>query len=347
MSRTTLRVLPACLLLATAIGRTQETKTEQFPSVRPVSGAILLWRAGKENPEPLSGAAEVRAADRLGTANGEPASFLTEQDALVTLRGVVVRKNKGLGLLREAGGLVLKLFDGSVLVDSVETRLAIETPFGKIEGKPAMYLVEVTKKDARVVALSGTVTFTNSLGTATLKEGEASAASAGEKPQEPRPHGPVHEDLGEGGNLFKNPGFENDLAEWTDDTGKSEKAMVDSKVSYAGKKSVRFDIRGEVERGRYLAFKQNPPLVVGERYLIRCFIRAESKRGLRGTFLEVQRGSRDGDACYRDATGKWSLHRIIFTARISQPHPLIGLQGDGDLEATVWADEYFLSRLPK
>jgi hypothetical protein len=332
-------------LLMTA-GTPQETKTASLPTVRPASGALQVWQPPKDSPAPVRDSLEVGPADRLGTSNGEPATFVTDTDALVTLRGVVVRKNKGLGLLRRGEALVLQLFDGTVLVDSVEAQLAVETPNGKVEAKAALFLVEVTKKETRVVALSGTLTFSNALGSVSLDDGMESGAGAGEKPSAGKPRGPSPDLLGGSENLIRNPGFENDLADWEDDSGNS--AKVDAKVFYAGKQAVRFDVKGRAGKTTYLSFQQNPPLVIGERYLIRCFIRADARRGLKGTWLEVQRGSRESDACFRPAAGKWMMHRVLFTARMAQPHPLIGLDVEGDeIDATVWADEYFLVRLPK
>ena len=324
----------------------QETKSASLPTVRPASGALLVWHPPKDSPAPVRDALEVGPADRLGTSNGEPATFVTDTDALVTLRGVVVRKNKGLALIRRGEALVLQLFDGSVLVDSVEAPLMVETPHGKVEGKTALYLVEVTKKETRVVALSGTLTFSNALGSVSLDDGMESSAGPGEKPAAGKPRGPMPDVLGGSENLIRNPGFENDLADWEDDSGNA--AKVDTKIFYAGKQAARFDVKGRVGKTTYLSFQQNPPLMIGERYLIRCFIRADARRGLKATWFEVQRGSRESDSCSRPAAGKWMMHRVLFTARMAQPHPLIGLEVEGDeIDATIWADEYFLVRLPK
>lgn len=346
----TVRIVLTFCIASGAAAAPQETKTEAHPTVRPVSGTLHAWRHGKESAEPLKGALEVAPEDRLGTPSGEAASFAADKDALVTLRGVVVKKSKGLGLVRKNGGLVLQLFDGSVLVDSAETTLGVETPFGTVQGKPAVYLVEVTRKEAKVVSLGGRLTFSNSLGSVTLEDGQESAAADNSKPATPKPHGPLRETTADAANLFKNPGFEDDLAGWVDVT--TPAAVADSKVAYAGRKSVRFDIQSPAggKDHWYALFKQNPRIEVGERYLARCFVRVDARRGVKGTFFEVQRGSKEEtDTCFRAVQpGKWVLHRVLFTARLNQPEPLVGLSIEGDsIDATVWIDEYFLTRLPK
>ena len=345
------------MLLLLLAQETTPAPSESIP-VQVVSGGLQAWRAGGDKIEPLEKAGRVSPADRLGTLTGDPARFSTEGALVVQLRGIKVSPGKGLAVERRGGTLALKLYKGTVVVESYESDIEVETPFGKVQGKEVYFLATVDEKSTKVVALEGKVAFTNDLGGVRLGEGDASEAEAGKVPAAPRSASPAELEAIrslEERNLISNPGFESRLQDWKGPDW--IKFAEDSKIVHSG----RYSARASVD-----AYPSNQPmfpprtlkgvLKPGCKYLFRVYVRTEgfTASGKPGEFKLVL--DRSGQNKGRDTSmhnvipaseGVWTVHRFIFEALT--PDLWLGMYcGDppGPYTGAVYFDDFFLGEMP-
>ncbi len=140
-------------LIAGAALAQDQTVAESHPLVHPLAGKVSVWRAVGDRIEPMEKPARVAPADRLGTLTGTPAQFSAEGALLVLLKGIRVSREKGLALERKADRLTLKVYEGTVVVESCEATIELETPHGRISGRQVYIIASVDEKSTRVVAL--------------------------------------------------------------------------------------------------------------------------------------------------------------------------------------------------
>ncbi|HZE98385.1 MAG TPA: hypothetical protein VE981_15240 [Planctomycetota bacterium] len=348
-----------CGILLCLLAQESKPAPQDVIAVQVVGGSLSAWRAGGDKIEPIDKTGKVAPADRLGTLNGDPARFATEGGLVVQLRGIKVSSGKGLALERRGGTLALKLYKGILVVESYESDIELETPFGKIAGKEVCFLASVDEKSTKVVALEGKVTFTNDLGSVSVGEGMSSDAESGRSPAAPRASSSADLDaaraLEEPRNLISNPGFENKLTDW-----KPPEWMhfaEETRVLHSGRACARFTCDGvrdnqPVTPPRTLKGVLKP----GTKYLFRFYVRTEN----------FQAAGKSGDLkCVldRSGTGKgqetqmhhlipasegaWTVHRFMFEA--SSPDLWFALFcGDpkGPYTGAVYLDDFFLGEFP-
>lgn len=344
------------LLLLAALLLPQDTTPEDRILVRSMSGALRVWHAGTDKIEAAGAETRVAVADRLGTAKNEHASFVTEGDTMVGLKGVLVGREKGLALERSGKKLLLKLVDGKVVLESFESEVVLETPHGRVEGKGAYFFVEVTEKATRVVAIDGQLTFTNTLGTVVLEPEHVAVAQADRKPSDPKAAA-VAEEVREFSaadatqNLLKNPGFENGLQNWaSDNPDKRRTATLERSLAHSGKQSARIEVSARIyekEKPVWLPFHQDVEVVPGRRYLVRAYLRTENRTGSVVPKLKV--GYSEGEPeCRTPCEKAWKMARVIFTAKDPTARIFFCVEIPLDsYDGMLWADDFFLTELPE
>ncbi len=332
----------------------------EFIPVQVVSGSLHAWRAGGEKVEAIDKAGRVSPADRLGTPTGDPARFSTEGSLVVQLRGIKVSPGKGLAVERRGGTLALKLYKGTVVVESYESDIEVETPFGKVQGKEVFFLATVDEKSTKVVALEGKVTFTNDLGAVTLGEGGAAEAEAGKAPGGPRPASPAELEsgrAGESGNLISNPGFESRLQDWKPPEWMRSNFTEETKIVHSGRYSAKasaenYPTNQPLFPGRFVKGVLKP----GTKYLFRFYVRSEgfTAAGKPAEFKVVL--DRTGKGSGREtimhhlipaSDGAWTVHRFMFEA--TTPDLWFAMFcGDpaGPYAGAVYFDDFFLGEFP-
>lgn len=337
----------------------QDTTTapaEVIP-VQVVSGNLQAWRAAGDKIEPIEKAGRVTPADRIGTLTGDPARFATEGSLVVQLRGIKVSGGKGLALERRGGTLALKLYKGTIVVESYESELEVDTPFGKIQGKEVYFLATVDEKSTKVVALEGKLAFTNDLGSVGVGEGHSSEAESGKPPSTPRPSSATDVEVAravEPQNLISNPGFENRLQDWKPDY---IPVYDDTKVFRSGRSSARsvpkdFPANQPIMPPRALKGVLKP----GSRYLFRFYVRTEglSAGGKPGDFKVVLDRSGKGTGketqlhfIIPPSEGAWTVHRFMFEATTAD-FWFAMYCGDlpGRYNGLLWFDDFTLAEFP-
>ena len=338
---------------------TTPAPAESIP-VQVVSGGLHAWRAGGEKIEAIDKAGRVSPADRLGTLTGDPARFSTEGSLVVQLRGIKVSPGKGLAVERRGGTLALRLYKGTLVVESYESDIEVETPFGKVQGKEVFFLATVDEKSTKVVALEGKVSFTNDMGAVTLGEGSSAEAEAGKAPGGPRPASPADLDSGraaEASNLISNPGFENRLQDWKPPEWMRNNFAEDAKVFRSGRYSAKVTVENyppnqPMVPGRFLRGLLKP----GTKYLLRFYVRTEgfTAAGKPAEFKFVI--DRTGKGSGRETAqhhlipaseGVWTVHRFLVEA--TTPDLWFAMFcGDpaGPYVGAVYFDDFFLGEFP-
>lgn len=337
----------------------QDTTTAPVDAIplQVTGGNLSVWRSAGDRVESIEKAGRVTSADRVGTPNGEPARFATEGALAVGLRGIRVSSGKGLALERRGDRLVLKLYKGTLVVESYESGIELETPFGKVAGKEVYFVATVDEKTTKVVALEGRVGFTNDLGTVTVGEGMTSEAESGKGPSPPRPSPSKDVEAVrtmEEGNLIRNPGFENRLEDW-----KIEYLPIidDTQVVHSGHRSMRTILK---DYGPNQPI--TPPKTVkgglkpGSRYLFRFYVRTENflAAGKPAMFkLVLDRSGKnqgvDTQIHYLipASEGAWSVHRYMFEATTTDLWFDIHCGvAPGPYSGTLWYDDFFLGEFP-
>lgn len=346
-----------CGLLLLLLAQDTTTAPAESIPIQVAGGTLSAWRQASDRIEAIDKAGKVAPADRLGTLSGEPARFSTEGAIVVQLRGIRVSSGKGLAVERRGGKLALKLYKGTIVVESYESEIELETPSGKIAGKEVHFVATVDEKSTKVVALEGKVTFTNDLGTVTVGEGSSSEADTGKPPGAPKPSSPRDVEAvraAEEGNLVRNPGFENRLEDWKPDY---LPIIDDTAVFHSGRRSMK------------VTFKDYPPnqpifppklvkgaLKPGSRYLLRFYVRTENfvaaGKPAEIKFVIDRTGTGKGSESQHHyllpaSEGAWSVHRFMveattpdlwFSAYCGNP--------PGNYSGTVWYDDFYLAEFP-
>lgn len=351
-----MRILLA--LSAIVLAQDPGTATGELPTVRPVYEALAVWKAATRKVEAVGPGLRVTPGDRLGAPGGAYACFAVEGDNLISLRGVVAAEDKGLSLERHGARLVAKLFEGKLLVETFQSEIRVETAHGRIEAKTAAFLVEVSGGKTRVVALDGTLTFSNTLGSVKVEAGKESVAEGQSAPTAPAPAKPESDRDLTGPppvrNLIRNPGFEEGLKFWNPRfDSKAPCASLDEESPFSGRRCVRLDVSNRVfgpgkKPGHWLGFGVGVELKVGRRYLLRVYLRTDVRSG-RGVPL-VTVGGVAGPSIFRPAPlsdGTWQLVRGIV--RATQTDGRIAIEADTGTESydlQIRADDFALVELP-
>jgi hypothetical protein len=340
--------------------RPQQTTTapEEVIPLQVLSGTLHAWRAASAKIELLEKSTRASPQDRIGTVNGEAARFATEGPLTVLLRGIKVGKAAGLGIEHRAGKIVLKLYKGTLVVESYESEIEVETPFGKVAGRQVYFVATVDEKSTKVVALEGKVTFTNDLGSVTIGEGMAGEADKGKAPGAPRAPSVAEGEQARAAeaetNLIRNGGFEEKLQDWLIDF---LPAQEDLKVVHSGIRSLRVSLNNTGASQPILPAKSvKGRLKAGTSYLLRFYVRTEKfeRAGKPAEFkLGIDRSGK-GQATdskfhyeFQGSDGAWSARRITFEA--TGPDAwfafFTGTAG-GAYTGTMWFDDFYLAEIP-
>lgn len=351
------------LLVAAAVGASaQDTSTEAFPRVGPLSGDVRVWHGKAKRVDKLSEPMAVSPQDRLGCGDANVASFLIEPGVSVSLKGVEARAEEGLCVLVAEKRLALRLYRGRVVVDSLNTDVAVETEQGKAVGR-AIFLVEATKGAARIVSLEGTLKVTSDLGPLDLRAGDAAMLKKGRLPFRV-PAGPADVEAGWAFeaeaplNLLKNGGFEHGLTDWMALTYKRQPvAHSDFKAARSGKRSLRIELSNTViedmnfdspdnDQQNCIVYQKYPQKA--PRYLLRLWLKTEGLTvgGKEGRLLITCAG--ESLECPR-AEGEWRCARFI----VKEGYACLRLAvappdgGKSKVSGRVWIDDAFLAPLPE
>ncbi len=356
------------LILAAALVAPQEdTKAEGPASVSPMSGDLRVWRGVRKKLEAVAKPIQLEADDRVGSPKGEPVILMSDDDIVLSVKGVKVGDKNGLALIRTTEGLVVRLQDGSLLVDAFEKPLTVETAGGKVSGKQAYFLVEVKDGVSKVTAIDGELTVSNPAGEVKLDAGQESTAKAGAAPSDPRPTtvaDPARDFAPKGApvNLVKNPGYEEDPSVgWKKLGPKDPLRAVDSKIVGSGRNSLRITVTPQTTKWAAapnvteLDSDQFIKLTPGRRYLVRVYVRAQVRKGRFSPVLwvagvkSVNPQLAGDDMIFETITcgDAWKMHRTIQTATKADGY--VGLKAlleEAAYDATVWVDDWSMVELP-
>ena len=358
----------ALLALLLVLGAQDETKAEGSASVSPMSGDLRVWRGVRKKLEAVAKPIQLEADDRLGSPKGEPVILMSDDDIVLSVKGVKVGDKSGLSLVRTTEGLHVRIQDGSVLVDAFEKPLTIETAGGKVTGKQAYFLVEVKDGVSKVTAIDGSLTFSNPAGEVKLDGGQESSAKEGAAPGAPRAATVAEPSRdfaprGAPANLVKNPGYEEDpFAGWNKLNPKQPLRALDTKVVGSGKNSMRFTVTPETTKWvkapnvTELESDQFLKLTPGRRYLVRVYVRAQVRKGKCTPVLwvagvkSVNPQLAKDDMIFENITcaDAWKMHRTIVTCNKTDGY--VGLKvtlDEAAYDATVWADDWSMVELPR
>jgi hypothetical protein len=330
-----------------------------------MGGDLRVWRGTKKKLEPVAKPTQLEVADRIGSPKGDPVILMSDDDIVLSVKGVKVGEKSGLSLVRSEAGLIVRLQDGSLLVDAFEKPLTVETAGGRVTGKQAYFLVEVREGVSKVTAIDGSLTFSNAVGEVTVETGQTSAAKAGEAPSAPVASGTVVAPAdfvpktGAAVNLLKNAGFEEDLSVGWNKPESAKILAIDTQIFNSGRASLRATITPETVSWRKppyvteLGILQPVKWTIGRRYLVRIYLRAKVRKGpfagsigIDGVKTEPEKQDlifqtiKCGEA--------WKMHRTIVTA--SKASGSLGVQSVLDepvFDATYWIDDCAIVELPE
>ena len=341
----------------------QETKSEGPASVSPMGGDLRVWRGTKKKLEAVAKPTQLEVADRLGSPKGDPVILMSDDDIVLSVKGVKVGEKTGLSLIRTEAGLIVRLQDGSVVVDAFEKPLTVETAGGKVTGKQAYFLVEVKDGVSKVTAIDGSLTFSNAVGEVVLEGGQESSAKAGETPATPKASTalapPDMAPKGSSLNLLKNPGFEEELGKsWEKAEGSETLRAIDEKVQLAGLRSIRVTAtpatvkRLEPPQTTKVGIEQEVKFVPGRRYLIRMYVKMQVRKGSVKAALGVNgaKSAEDPEDFHWQTAAigdSWRMMRTILLATREKGDVMMRLYlPEADYDATLWADEASMVELP-
>jgi hypothetical protein len=354
----------AAMVLATLLFPQDETAAEGAASISPVSGDLRVWRGVRKKLEPVAKATLLEAGDRVGSPKGEPVVLVSDDDIVLSVKGVKVGEKTGLLLVRTKDGLVVRLQDGAVLVDAFDKPLTVETAGGKATGKQAYFLVEVKDGVSKVTAIDGTLSLSNSVGEVAVESGQESSLKSGEAPSEPKPAStvvapPDFAPKGASPNLLKNPGFEQEPgAVWPAAEGAEKARTVDDRVALAGRRSLRVTAtpasvkRLEPPQTTRVGVEQEVKFVKGRRYLVRVYVKMQVRKGKVKAALGVNGAKAPADPeDYHWQTAaigdSWRMMRTILEATRETGDVMMRLYlEDADYDATMWVDEWSMVELP-
>ncbi len=360
------RFLPL-LLLALSRAPVQETRTEGAATVSPMGGDLRIWRGAKKKIETVAKQVLMDSTDRVGSPKGDPVVLMSDDDIVLSVKGVKIGDGVGLSLVRTEAGLVVRFADGSLLVDAFEKPLTIETAGGRISGKQAYFLIELKDGVTKVTAIDGELTFSNPAGEVKLDGGQESTAKEGEAPAEPKNvtiADPSREFTPKGSmvNVVKNPGYEEDLSVgWSRIKPKETLRAIDAKVVHSGKNAMRITVTPETTKYVKAPFvteldsDQFLTWTPGRRYLVRVYVRRELRKGAIEASLwvagvkSVDDRLKNDDMIFENVKcgDGWKMHRTIVTATKKEGY--VGMKSRVDetpYDATIWIDDWSAVELP-
>lgn len=339
----------------------QDTVSAEPPKVRPITGGLFLQKASANKAEAVAGETAILPSDRLGTAAGQLASFATEGDTIIHLRGVKLDGDNGLAIERTKGGLRLRLMQGRLVLESTATEFEIETGAGAVKGRGATVLVDVTEQKTRVVALDGGVTFTSAVGSTSVGPGQELVAEKGKKPGDPKPADVERErrelaGAQEPANLVRNGGFEDGVKPWYGGKlGAKDGTAIDKTVRCSGTASLKATLR--TGDSRFGAALYDLEVVPGRRYFFRAYVKTKTRSGAIDPYFSLEEvmdgigGSKVKQVLQARAPspeGAWRLARgfVVPAEKVLRIDILI--KPDGDSSAgTVWIDDVFVAEVPE
>lgn len=341
-----------------------QTETEALPEISRVIGDIQIWNSQERRVIPLSQPTRVDPKDRIGIDKKLSGRIAVDSKLVITLKDVEADDKQGLSIERQGAKFVLRLYRGSLAVESCETEVAVQTPHVTVEGNAAAFLVEINSRETRAVALEGKLTMSNSAGAIELPAGEWSSAKENQAPAKPRPADPAR-DLGwvtalEGPqNIIKNPGFEEGLKYWDFLTYQKKPIVAaDDSEKRSGKQSAKVHIPNirmglDTDGKTELPLQQNMTKVLkpGTRYFVRLWVRSE---GLTedGKAADVRilvsyqypgSGKERFSGTCPPCEGKWVCARFFFTAEGEDLRfSLVYLKHHAVQSGTAWFDDVFV-----
>ncbi|MBI2930033.1 MAG: hypothetical protein HYY16_00150 [Planctomycetes bacterium] len=358
--------LPA-LIFCAALGQAgNDTRAEPSVEVRPLSTNLRCWRGVSERTEKLEQPGFIFETDHLGTEGEEAGRFQTEGAQLVVLRGVRAAKEEGLSLSRRENRLVLRLYKGSVLVQSHESDVdvEVETQHGRVTGKEVYFLVTVADDATQISVIDGKVTFSNTLGSVDVEDGMSSRASKGQQPTVAREDDSAKGAAGEPENLIPNPGFEQGLPPWSaraePRSGKLT-LRLDRDVRRRGGSSLRVSLENTGALSRLVPMRRvKKVLKPGTRYLFRLYYRVEDFKRNQGNgqlAVVIWTGELKQDPgemlpdVFNDrwdtVEGRWARYDCVFKATGPDIAFVVLLPEDPDATSgTVWLDDFLLMEIP-
>ena len=377
------RILAAWTLCLAGSSLAQDaTLPDKLPEVNPLSGDIVVLRPATKKIERMTQVSKLSPQDRVGTTGGTPGRVSIDTGCLVTLRGVTAAEGEGLSVARVGKTLVVRLHHGHLLVETFAVEMALETPHGRIDAKSAYFLAEVGPETTRVIVIDGELKVSNDLGKLDVGSGDSAVIRKKAEPAK-APRGDSEKDLADAAaieepfNLIKNPGFEQDLKEWSSHRYANKPlATIDDKVVHRGKKSVRIQLPdialfpptipldpvGETNCAFY-TMQDAKVLKQGGRYLLLFWIRTENftvngqpapfkflARGL--AFPDMSPAAKYSVCACPPAEKKWVCARFVVEARLAGDKDRFGMNlpdgpsGSGIFGGSVWLDDFFLAPLP-
>ena len=376
-------ILSAAALLGLTSAFAQDpTLPDKLPELNPLSGEVVVLRASGKKAERVTQVSKISPQDRVGTTAGGPGRISIETGCVVTLRGVTAAEGEGLTVARVGKTLTVKLHHGNVLVETFAVEMSLETPHGTVDAKSAYFLAEVGRDSTRIVVLDGELKISNDLGKIDVGSGdtvvvkkktELTKGTPAEAARELADAAAIEEPF----NLIRNPGFENDLKEWSSHrVANKPLTTVDERIFHRGRKSARIqlpdtslfpptvppDAGGETNAAFYTV-QDARVLKQGARYLLRFWIRTENftVNGEPAPFKFLSRALAFPDmsplAKYSvitcpSAERKWVCVRFVVEARLTGDKDHFGLNlpdgppGSGVFGGSVWLDDFFLAPLP-
>ncbi|MBI2932342.1 MAG: hypothetical protein HYY16_11890 [Planctomycetes bacterium] len=355
----------AVLLAAVQDGQAvPPTTTDQLPEVRPMAGPITLWRLATGKVELLTGAVRAFPNDRLGTRAGAPGRLTVESEVIVTLRDVKAASDEGLSVDRKENKLLIKLYRGSALVETVERDVVVQSAYGRVAGHSAGFFVEVKGNAMRVFSIDGKLTFSNDLGSVELSDGETSTILGKKPPSRPTVAGPPPawmKDVEAQTNLIANPGFEEGETGWRSLVQHDGKPIIaiDDSLARGGKSSMRIDfpsVELAPKSGKQTPLDQFKYglLKPGARYLLRLWVRTQDyacNDAAASVRISVSYNLSDAGFGWHGAAppaqAKWRCARFIVKADSADFR--LGIcyaQETGVRRGTVWIDDVALIALP-
>jgi hypothetical protein len=321
-------------------------------------GNVLLWRQSDAKVVGIAKETKVGPADRLGTKEGEPATFSTEGGTVVALKGVRSAADRGLGIELRDSKLFFRFFEGKIAVQTFEQGVKIETQQGLITATNSYLMVEVEKEGGvKLHAVSGEPTFTNSLGSVTVEAGKETVVEPGKKPSAPKAAdvGKAVEEFTRhetAYNLVKNPGFEDGLKDWDAamvfSGGGKRQTELDSTLPHSGRACVRADFGNKIQS------KENPfrfmaqaiPVTVGKTYLMRVYYRGEIREGQMNTRIALY--NVEGPETWRFTPEKtWRMLTARVVAKEKVLNLIIEALPESDrYDGSFWVDDFFIAELP-
>jgi len=340
-------------IIVLALTQDTDTSLKDAPKIKPAAGKIGIWRSEGSKLETLEAESAIHPDDRLGVKEGETASFATEGPLLVTLRAVKAAKDKGLALERKKGRVVMKLFDGDLVVQSYDSEVEVHTPHANVSGKGSYFTVHVGSGSTKVVALEGQLTVSNGdLGSVNLEDGEGTEVKKGKAPSKPTVMQPDWMSDARGmENLFNNPGLEtNDFKGWN-----VKDAAVNALAARGGKLGLDLNLAGPKTKKWFYGRNVFKTLKPGTKYMFRFWYRTrkvECDKTPVDLILHIDLCSPDNKNDkfphpLKASDGRWKCKTVFHEAIAPNFRFDIMVEREGSYTGGVFMDDFELYEFPK